>query len=98
MKQALKLLFVMTLSAFLLAACGDDNPINGVGTICASDDSSVGNTATCPDSTVVIDFCVNGRNGSCYYVVGGEQVSCGNCADSGAITTCVQEAIARCPQ
>jgi predicted small secreted protein len=98
MKQALKLLFVMTLGAFLLTACGDDNPINGVGTVCASDDASVGDTATCPDSTEVIDFCINGGNGSCWYVVGGEQVSCGNCFDGGSIQTCVQEAFALCPQ
>ena len=70
---------------------------NGVGTVCASDDASVGDTATCPDSTEVIDFCINGGNGNCYYVVGGENVDCGNCFDGALITTCAQEAIALCP-
>ena len=88
MKQALKLLFVLTLGTMLLSACGDDDPY-----YCSSDDSP----ATCPDSTEVIDYCISG-NGSCYFVVAGEQVNCGNCFDSGSIATCVQEAIALCPQ
>jgi hypothetical protein len=96
MKQALTFLFVMTLGALLLAACGDSNPAGFGGTVCASDDSSVGNTATCPESEQVIDFCINGGNGSCWYVVGGEQVNCGDCFDGASITDCAQQAIALC--
>jgi len=96
MKQALKLLFVMTLGTLLLAACGDDDVLGFGGTVCASDDSSVGNTATCPESDQVIDFCINGSSGSCYYEVGGERVNCGNCFDGGSISECAQQAAALC--
>jgi len=98
MKQTLKLLFVMTLGSVLLTACGDDDPLGFGGTICASDDSSVGNTGTCPGSEEIIDFCINGSNGNCYYVVGGEKVQCGDCFDGASVTTCAQQAAALCDQ
>ncbi len=89
----------MVFGALLLGGCGDSNNtpgFGGGGTICASDDSEVGDTLTCPDSEVMIDFCVNTGNGSCYYEVGGEQVGCGNCFQDANLTQCAGDAIERC--
>ena len=98
MKSILVSVIGFVLSVLLMAACGDSNPagIGGGGTVCASDDPEVGNTIDCPSGEKTIDFCINTGNGSCYYVIDGEQISCGNCLEGGAIGSCAQEAIARC--
>ena len=99
MKQTIGIFLAMTLSAVLLASCGDELPnrFAGVGLVCASDNADVGDTATCPNSNQIIDFCVNGTSGNCYYEVGGQQVSCGNCFDEqNSLQACAQEAVNRC--
>ncbi|HSN83735.1 MAG TPA: hypothetical protein VLS88_14220 [Polyangiales bacterium] len=87
------------LVAFLMAGCGDDNGIGGVGgdLFCASDNPDVGETIDCPSGEQTLDFCVNTRNGNCYYVIGGEQVDCGNCLENDFnIGGCAQDAVALC--
>lgn len=97
MKTILVSVMGFGLSVILMTACGDSTPgFGGGGTICASDDPDVGNTLDCPSGEKTIDFCVNTRNGSCYYVIDGDQIDCGNCAQGGNISTCAQEAVARC--
>lgn len=100
MKHTLGILLMMALGTVLLASCGDEVPgrFTGIGLVCASDNAEVGETANCPNGDL-IDFCINGSNGSCYYEVGGEQVSCGNCFESqNSIAACAQEAVDRCEQ
>jgi len=98
MKHKIGIILIMTLGAVVLASCGDENPfgVAGVGLVCASDNSDVGETVECPNSTDVIDFCVDGRSGNCYYEVGGEQVNCGNCFGNPNLAACAQEAVDRC--
>ncbi len=101
MKQTIGILFTMTLGAVLLGSCGDDLPggFTGIGLVCASDNAEVGETFTCPNNGDLIDFCVDGRNGNCYYEVGGQQVNCGNCFEQqNALQACAQEAVNRCTQ
>lgn len=98
MKHTLGILLMMALGALLLASCGDEVPgrVTGVGLVCASDNAEVGETSSCSNGDL-IDFCINGSNGSCYYEVGGQQVSCGNCFDNqNSIQACAQQAIDLC--
>ena len=100
MKHTLGILLMMALGTVLLASCGDEVPsgFTGVGLVCASDNAEVGDTASCPNGDL-IDFCVNGSNGSCYYEVGGQQISCGNCFENqNSIQACAQQAADRCEQ
>ncbi len=99
MKHKLGIVFMMSLGAVVLTSCGSSDPtgVAGIGLVCASDRADVGETAECPNGDI-IDFCVDGRNGSCYYVVDGEQVSCGNCLESANVTACAQAAVERCNQ
>jgi len=86
------------LCALILSACGDADPVRGVGggLVCASDDSSVGDTFECPRGDKTFDFCIDTGNGSCLYVVDGEQLSCGNCFEGGTINDCALQAAERC--
>lgn len=90
-------ILAMTLGAVLLGGCGDSG-VSGVGggLVCASDDPEVGDMLTCPESDEVIDFCVNGRNGDCYYQIGGDRADCGNCLSNPSFNTCAAEAISFC--
>ena len=71
------------------------NPTPGGGYICASQNSGVGTTLTCPNGSL-LDFCISEDTGSCYYAVGGRQISCGNCQDAAAIQVCAQQAVQLC--
>jgi hypothetical protein len=93
MKSTLGSIVGFALCALMLSACGD---ANGGGVICASDDSSAGNVYECPSGDKTFDFCINTRNGSCYYVVDGAQLDCGNCFEGGSIGTCAQQAAEAC--
>ncbi|MGB3050250.1 MAG: hypothetical protein WBB42_04595 [Polyangiales bacterium] len=88
-----------TVSNPVQTAVGVTNPIGSGGggnVICASSDSNVGSTFTCPNGRV-LDFCINADSGACYYTVGGSQVDCGNCqSDPNAISGCVQRAVDLC--
>ena len=50
----------------------------------------------CPGGDKTFDFCINTGNGSCYYVVDGAQLDCGNCLESGTINACAQQAAESC--
>lgn len=99
MKHKIGIVLIMAFGAVVLASCGDEGPLGvaGIGLVCASDSADVGETAECPNGDV-IDFCIDGRNGNCYYVVDGEQVNCGNCFENANVNACVQQAIDRCNQ
>ncbi len=99
MKHKLGIVLMMTLGALVLASCGDSDPfgVAGIGLVCASDSADVGDTAECPNGDV-IDFCIDGSNGNCFYVVDGQQVGCGNCFDNADVIACAQQAIDRCNQ
>lgn len=99
MKNKLGIVLVMTLGAVVVTSCGSSDPfgVAGIGLVCASESADVGSTAECPNGDV-IDFCIDGRNGSCYYVVDGEQVSCGNCFENTNVAACAQQAVDRCNQ
>ena len=90
----------MALGALFLGGCGDANTTRGIGggggTLCASSDGDVGDMLTCPESTEMIDFCIDSGSGNCYYVVGGDEVGCGNCFADADITQCALNAIERC--
>jgi hypothetical protein len=99
MNSALKTTMGFVLGVLLVTGCGDSDAVPGFNgqTICASDNSDVGQTIDCPSGEETIDFCVNTSSGNCYYVIGGDQIDCGNCLDGGGfINTCAQEAIDRC--
>jgi len=88
----------LALCALLMTACGDAAAVPGFGggTICASDDSSAGDVYECPGGEKTFDFCIDAGNGSCYYVVDGQELDCGNCLESGAVTACAQQAAEAC--
>ncbi len=90
----------LTLAALvMIMGCGDDNGIGGSGggLFCASDNPEAGETIDCPSGQETIDFCINSRSGDCYYVIGGDEVDCGNCFDNNNfLTDCAQDAIALC--
>ena len=98
MKTTLGSMIGIALCALLMTACGDADSIPGFGggTVCASDDPDAGNMIECPDGEKTFDFCINTSNGSCYYVVDGAQLDCGNCLESGTITACAQQAAESC--
>jgi hypothetical protein len=99
MKPLLTSMIGLVFGALLLTGCGDSNAVPGFNgqTICASDNADVGQTIDCPSGEQTIDFCIDTGNGNCYYVIGGEQINCGNCIDGGGnFNRCAQEAIARC--
>jgi hypothetical protein len=98
MKSTLGSIIGLALCALLMTACGDVNDIPGFGggVICASDDSSAGDVVECPGGDKTFDFCINTGNGSCYYVVDGEQLDCGNCFEGDTINTCAQQAAEAC--
>jgi predicted small secreted protein len=98
MKSTLGSMVSLALCALLMTACGDVNDIPGFGggTICASDDSAAGEVYECPGGDKTFDFCINTGNGSCYYVVDGEQLNCGNCFDGDPVNTCALQAAERC--
>jgi hypothetical protein len=71
----------------------------GGSVICASSDPSVGTLLPCGGGTQMLDFCIDQSSGACYYAVGSQQVSCGNCGNGGDITTiqaCAERAVALC--
>jgi len=71
----------------------------GGDVICASSDPSVGTALPCGGGTQVLDFCIDQSSGACYYKVGSQQVSCGNCGDGGDVATiqaCAERAVALC--
>ena len=99
MKPLLSATLRFVFGALLLAGCGSSDSVPGFNgqTICASDNSDVGQTIDCPSGEETIDFCVNTSSGNCYYIIGGDRIDCGNCIDGGgSIGTCAQEAIDRC--
>lgn len=98
MKNTLGSMVGLALCALLMTACGDADSIPGFGggTICASDDSAAGEVYECPDGNKTFDFCINTGNGSCYYVVDGTNLNCGNCLDGDTINTCAQQAAEAC--
>jgi len=68
----------------------------GGNVICATDDSSVGAIIPCP-SGQSLDFCIDQGNGDCWYAIGGNRISCGNClSNQNAIAECAQRAIEMC--
>lgn len=71
------------------------NPTPGAGYICASQNAGVGTTLTCPNGSL-LDFCISEDASSCYYAVGGRQISCGSCQDVGAVQACAQQAAQLC--
>ena len=96
MKSTLGSMVGLALCALMLSACGDAVPGFGGGVICASDDSSAGDVIECPGGNKTFDFCINTRNGSCYYMVDGERLDCGNCFDGNTASTCAQQAAEAC--
>jgi len=98
MKSTLGSMIGFALCALMLAACGDAIPGVGGGVVCASDDSSAGDVYECPGGDKTFDFCINASNGSCYYVVDGEQLNCGNCLEGNTINECAVQAAASCEE
>ena len=98
MKTTLGSMIGFALCALLMTACGDANSVAGFGggTICASDDSGAGDVYECPGGDKTFDFCINTGNGSCYYVVDGAQLNCGNCLEGDTINICAQQAAEAC--
>lgn len=91
----------LLLGSLIVVGCGDSNTTNGSGgdLVCASDDPSYGNTIDCPGGAETLDFCFNTGNGDCYYVLGGNQVGCGNCIESNFnLGSCTQQAFDLCNQ
>ena len=87
---------VATTVGVTYAGGGGGGGVGGGNLVCASDDPSVGQTLTCPNGSM-LDFCIDIDTGSCFYQVGGQQVSCGNCQEnSGVLESCVQQAVALC--
>jgi predicted small secreted protein len=98
MKSTLGSMIGFALCALLMTACGDVNDVRGFGggTICASDDSGAGDMYECPGGEKTFDFCINTGNGSCYYVVDGAQLNCGNCFEGDTINACAAQAAEAC--
>jgi hypothetical protein len=97
MKSTLGSMVGLALCALLMTACGDpDIPGFGGGVICASDDSSAGDVVECPSGDKTFDFCINTGNGSCYYVVDGQQLDCGNCFEGNTVNACALQAAEAC--
>ena len=68
----------------------------GGNVICATDDPSVGAVIPCPNGQS-LDFCIDQGNGDCWYAIGGNRISCGNClSNQNAITECAQRAVEMC--
>ena len=67
----------------------------GGNVTCASDDPSVGQSLSCPNGQL-LDFCIDQGNGECWYAVGGNRISCGNCSDQLQLSECVQRAVNMC--
>lgn len=99
MKLTLGSMIGFALCALMLSAC-DANAVPGFGggVVCASDDSSAGNVYECPGGDKTFDFCINTSNGSCYYVVDGDQLNCGNCLEGNTINECAAQAAESCDQ
>jgi hypothetical protein len=68
----------------------------GGDVICATDDPSVGAIIPCPNGQS-LDFCIDQGNGDCWYAIGGNRISCGNCfSNQNAIVECAQRAVDMC--
>jgi hypothetical protein len=68
----------------------------GGDVICATDDPSVGAVIPCPNGQS-LDFCIDQGNGDCWYAIGGNRISCGNClSNQNAIAECAQRAVEMC--
>ena len=101
MKPIVGSILCFLLGSFVVMGCGDSSGTNGTGggLVCASDSPEYGNTIQCPSGEQTIDFCVNTGNGDCYYVLGGDQVGCGNCIESNFnLGSCTQQALDLCNQ